>query len=101
MLLIYPPAARSTEPPVGIARLAGFLHRNGVPARCLDLCQEGLDYLLDLELGAPDTWTRGALRRRGQNRALLRDRAGYATRDRYRRAVRDLGRALRAASEPF
>ena len=101
MLLIYPPAARSTEPPLGIARLAGFLHRNGVPARCLDLCQEGLDYLLDLELGALDTWTRGALRRRGQNRALLRDRAGYANGDRYRRAVHDLDRALGAASEPF
>jgi hypothetical protein len=101
MLLIYPPAARSTEPPLGIARLAGFLHGNGMPARCLDLCYEGLDYLLGLELEAPDTWTRGALRRRRQNRALLRDPAGYVTRDRYRRAVRDLDRALSAASEPF
>ena len=101
MLLIYPPAARSTEPPLGIARLAGFLDRNGVPARCLDLCREGLDYLLGLEPDARDTWTRGALRRRGRNRALLRDPAAYATRDRYRRAVRDLNRALKAASAPF
>lgn len=101
MLLIYPPAARSTEPPLGIARLAGFLNRNGVPARCLDLCQEGLDYLLGLELDARDTWTRGALRRRSGNRALLRDAAAYAAPDRYRRAVRDLNRALKAASVPF
>ena len=101
MLLIYPPAARSTEPPLGIARLAGFLNRNGVPTRSLDLCQEGLDYLLGLELDAGDTWTRGALRRRGRNLALLRASAAYATRDRYRRAVRDLNRALKAASEPF
>jgi hypothetical protein len=101
MLLIYPPVARSTEPPLGIARLAGVLARNGVPVRCLDLCREGFDYLLGLEIEAPDTWTRGALRRRGRNRALLRDPAAYATIDRYRRAVRDLNRALEAASEPF
>ena len=101
MLLIYPPAARSTEPPLGIARLAGFLRRNGVPARCLDLCQEGLDYLLGLEVDAQDTWTRGALHRRSRNRALLRDATAYATFDRYHRAVRDLSRALKAASEPF
>jgi hypothetical protein len=100
MLLIYPPAARSTEPPLGIARLAGALKRNGVPARCLDLCREGLDYLLGLEPVARDTWTRGALRRRGRNRVLLRDPATYASRDRYRRAVGDLNRALKAASAP-
>jgi len=101
MLLVYPPAARSTEPPLGIARLAGFLNRNGVPTRCLDLCREGLDYLLTLEPNARDTWTRGALRRRSRNRALLGDIAAYAARDRYRRAVLDLNRALKAASEAF
>ena len=101
MLLIYPPAARSTEPPLGIARLAGFLAQNGMPARCLDLCREGLDYLLGLEIDASDTWTLGALRRRGRNRALLRDSAAYANLDRYRRAVLDLNRVLKAASEPF
>lgn len=101
MLLIYPPAARSTEPPLGIARLAGLLNRSGVPARCLDLCHEGLDYLLSLEPEARDTWTRGALRRRSRNRALLCDRATYANADRYRRAVLDLNRVLKAASQPF
>jgi hypothetical protein len=100
MLLIYPPAVRSTEPPLGIARLAGFLGQNGLPARCLDLCREGLDYLLGLDLDARDTWTRGALRRRDRNRALLRDPATYAAPDRYRRAVHDLNRSLKAASEP-
>ncbi len=101
MLLIHPPAARSTEPPLGIARLAGFLRRNGVPVRCLDLCREGIDYLLGLQAEAGDTWTRGALRRRHSNRALLRHPAGYAAPDRYRRAVFDLSRALKAASAPF
>lgn len=101
MLLIHPPAARSTEAPLGIARLAGVLRASGMPVRCLDLCQEGVDYLLDLELEAADTWTRGALRRRARNRALLCDPAGYAAPDRYRRAVGDLNRALKAASAPF
>jgi hypothetical protein len=101
MLLVYPPAARSTEPPLGIARLAGFLNRNGVPTRCLDLCRESLDYLLGLEIDASDAWTHGALRRRDRNRALLRDPATYAIPDRYRRAVFDLNRAVKAASKPF
>jgi hypothetical protein len=101
MLLVYPPVARSTEPPIGIARLAGLLKANGVPVCCLDLCQEGLDYLLGLECEAQDTWTRGALRRRERHRALLRDPAVYRNRDRYGRAVHDLGRALHAVSAPF
>jgi hypothetical protein len=101
MLLIYPPAARSTEPPLGIARVAGILRHHGLPARCLDLCREGVEYLLGVELDAPDTWTRGALRRRGSNRRLLCDPGGYASLDRYRRAVLDLNRALKVASEPF
>jgi len=105
MLLIHPPATRSTEPPLGLARLAGFAREHGVTVRCLDLCQEGIDYLLGLEFGheanALDTWTRGALRRRKRNLALLRDPATYAAPDRYRRAVGDLGRALAAVSRPF
>jgi hypothetical protein len=101
MLLIYPPAARSTEPPIGIARLAGILKRHGVTTRCLDLCQEGCDYLLGREVEARDTWTRGALRRRERQRALLRDPSAYASLDRYRRAVFDLSRVLTAASMPF
>ena len=101
MLLIYPPAAQSTEAPLGIARLAGALRRHGIPGRCLDLCAEGVEYLLGLEPDARDTWTRGALRRRDRQRALLRDPAGYTTPDRYRRAVFDLSRCLKAASAPF
>lgn len=101
MLLIHPPAVRSTEPPLGIARLAGLLRRHGVPTHCLDLCREGVDYLLGLEAEGQDTWTQGALRRRHQNLALLREPAAYATPDRYRRAVRDLGRALGAVSRPY
>lgn len=98
MLLIYPPVARGTEPPLGIARLAGELSRRGVAVRCLDLSAEGADYLLSRELPAPASSAAAlALKRRGRNAALLRSGAGYGNPDRYRRAVGELGRALKEA----
>ena len=98
MLLIYPPAARSSEAPLGVARLAGFLRGQGLEARCLDLCHEGIEYLLALDVKAEGTWARGALRRRGRAADTLRDMASYRNPARYGRAVGDLNRALRAAS---
>ncbi|MBL8965981.1 MAG: radical SAM protein [Spirochaetaceae bacterium] len=103
MLLIYPPGARSPEPPLGIARLAGYLRSRGRSVRCLDFCQEGLEYLLEAERADPpeDTWTRGALRRRRGAAEALRSPGTYANFDRYVRAVRDLNRSLKFVSEPF
>jgi radical SAM superfamily enzyme YgiQ (UPF0313 family) len=98
MLLIYPPSARSPEPPLGIARLAGFLRKEGREARCVDLCQEGIEFLLGLDCASDDTWTRGALRRRAISANALRDIASYDKPDLYSRAVGDLNRALRATS---
>jgi len=103
MLLIYPPTARSSEPPLGIARLAAFIERCGGEARCLDLCREGIDYLLSLEpeLKDADTWTRRAMKGRRQSAQRLREIDTYRHLDRYSRAVSDLGRALRAVSKPY
>ncbi len=103
MLLIYPPVARSTEPPPGLARLAGSLRAAGEPVRCLDLNQEGFDWLLGPDSGVAgnltaDTWTKGALARRERSLALLRDPAGYRNFDSYVRAVLDLNRVLKAAA---
>ncbi|MDP3179192.1 MAG: hypothetical protein Q8M76_14895, partial [Spirochaetaceae bacterium] len=97
MLLVFPPAARSTEPPLSLARLAAFL---GADARCLDLNREGIDYLLrkNVDSTDSDTWTRNALRRRDLSARVIRDLAAYAKPDRYRRAVLDLNRALKAVS---
>jgi hypothetical protein len=98
MLLIYPPVARGTEPPLGIARLAGELSQRGVPVRCLDLSAEGTDLLLARELPAPASSAAAlALKRRDRNAALLRSGAGYGNPDRYRRAVGELSRALKEA----
>jgi hypothetical protein len=101
--LIYPPVSRSTEPPLGLARLAGFLRANGARVRALDFCQEGFEYLLGPAsegLSPEDTWSRGALKRRGRAAAALRDIGSYANPGRYARAVSDLGRVLKVASAP-
>jgi hypothetical protein len=116
MLLIYPPAARSSEAPLGIARLSAFLKAGGREARLLDLNQEALEYLLALEpppglvvasSGAAGLWTKGALKRRPAALAALRDPAVYRLApdgqpaSRYDRAVLDLNRALKALSAPY
>lgn len=103
MLLIYPPVVRTTEPPLGVARLAALLRAHGRAARALDLCAEGLDRLLsidaaDIAVDADDTWTRLALRRRSRDADLLAGPSGYQNASRYRKAVGDLNRALGAAS---
>jgi hypothetical protein len=100
MLLIYPPAARVAEPPLGLARLAGFLKNQGREVVCLDLAMEGVEDLLAREVQAEDVWTRGAFRRKGSSAAALREPATYQSPDRYGRAVRDLNRVLRSASAP-
>jgi len=53
ILLIYPPVAKPSEPPAGIARLAGFLNDNGVGVKTIDASLYGLLNLMNLE-GLPD-----------------------------------------------
>ncbi len=101
MLLVYPPGARTTEPPLGIARIAGALDAAGVPVRCLDLSAEGVRHLLG---AAPETRDPGealAWRRRLRDFDALRDIATYGSRDRAARAVRGLEACMLAASRPF
>ena len=104
-MLIHPPAARTTEAPLGIARLAGFLRLRGVRVKALDLCAEGLAWLLSDEFAgtqpvAGDTWTRRALKNRERNCDALRSASLYANSERHSRAVRDLNRALHSLSAP-
>jgi hypothetical protein len=101
MLLIYPPVVRSTEPPLGIARLAGYLRSRGRQVRLLDLNHEGLEYLLNAASPAADTWTKGAIKRKDRSLASLRSPETYRNLPRYTRAVGDLNRVLKAASAPF
>lgn len=94
MLLIFPPVAKSCEPPAGIARLAGALHQYGCSCRLLDANLEGQLWLLEQPLAAADTWSRRAAKGRAANLAALRNPDTYRIPARYRRAVSDLNRLL-------
>lgn len=94
MLLIFPPLAKASEPPAGIARLAASLEAHGLPCRLLDANLEGQLWLLEQPSTASDTWSRRAFKGRARNIAALRDINTYRTPDRYRRAVSDLSRLL-------
>ncbi len=101
ILLIYPPVAKPSEPPAGIARLSGMLGSLKIEHRLLDANIEGLLYLLQTPARgcrARGSWTKRALRNCMQNISAMRDPALYRNLDRYKRAVMDLGRVLSETS---
>ncbi len=94
ILLIYPPVAKPSEAPPGIAKLTGSLRGHGVDCVAVDLNFEGLDYILRQECSADDTWSRRALRHVEKNRAAFCEPPTYKNFDRYKRAVADLNRVV-------
>ncbi|HWR72937.1 MAG TPA: radical SAM protein [Nitrospirota bacterium] len=94
VLLIYPPVAKPSEPPAGIAKLKAVLSAHDVPCGVLDANIEGLLWLLNRPLPASDTWTRRAARNVTSNIAALRDFKTYRSPDTYSRTVGDLQRVL-------
>jgi hypothetical protein len=94
ILLINPPLSKPSEPPAGIARLAKVLAAGGIPVRVWDASIEGVLALLDSAQPAPDAWSQRAFRNRGLNLKALRSAKLYLSLDRYKRAVKDLNRAL-------
>ncbi len=94
IVLINPPVAKPSEPPAGIARLAGALRQSGLDCRVIDANIGGLNFLLGKPVHAQDTWTRRAVKNREQNRETLQTQQGYTSIDRYKRAVADIGRVL-------
>jgi len=97
MLLVFPPVAKPSEPPAGIARLAATLHAAGVPCGVLDANCEGLLWLMEQPRAGADTWTRRAVNSRARHLGALRDQRTYCSPDRYGVAVRDLNRLLAVA----
>jgi len=94
MLLIYPPVAKPSEPPAGIARLCGVLHHCGIKYTALDANLEGLLSLLKTPSPSSDTWTKRACRHLPGHLASLNSWNGYKDDGRYRRAIKDLNRLL-------
>jgi hypothetical protein len=94
VVLIHPPVVKPSEPPAGVARLAGALRQHGVQCAVIDANIEGLHALLDRGCMAEDTWSRRAFRHLGRHRSALRSPDTYRRPDVYRRAVADTGRLL-------
>ncbi len=97
MLLVFPPGAKPSEPPAGIAKLAGALRAHAIPCAVLDANIEGLLHLLRHPEAASDTWSRRAIKHVASNVAALRDPRTYQSRGRYGRTVRDINRVLEIA----
>ena len=98
-LLINPPVAKPSEPPAGIARLAGALRACSVPCGVLDASLEGLLWLMGQTPEAPDVWTCRAAGCRDAHLATLRSSIACRNDGRYRRAVSDLNRLVHTASQ--
>lgn len=98
MLLIYPPAAKPSEPPAGIAKLSGALTAYGIKHTLLDANIEALLYNLDRAADhagrTSDKWTSRAVRNIRTNHSELKGWRLYRNMDRYKRAVADLNRAV-------
>ncbi len=98
MILVYPPVAKPSEPPAGIAQLAGALKGHGIDCTILDANIESLLYMTGnaqrLTSSPSDRWTDRAFRNASKNYRSLKGWSTYQNIDRYKRAVIDLNRAL-------
>lgn len=98
ILLLHPPVVKPSEPPVGVARLAGALHCYGIPCTVVDLNREALLNLPARPLQATDRWTQRALRNLHENLNRIRNPDLYRNFDRYQRSVMDLNRVIEKSS---
>jgi Radical SAM superfamily len=99
ILLIHPPAAKPSEPPAGVARLAGALKFHGIGHRVIDANIEGLYHLLRNLPATRDTWSHRAYKSLDRHLQALQSPAIYRTPDAYRRAVADINRLLSRAAQ--
>ncbi len=99
MILVNPPIVKPSEPPPGIAKIAGFMNAHGIRCDIVDANIEGLLYLMRSETTPDDTWGRRASKNISRNLDMLRNKKAYRSSDRYRRAVMDANKAVRMAGE--
>lgn len=94
VLLIHPPVVKPSEPPAGLARLAGALRAHGASHLALDANIEGLLHLLGRRVASDDTWTRRAASHLEGNLASLRSGDAFVGIGQYTRAVTEINRVL-------
>lgn len=100
MLLIHPPVVKPSEPPPGVARLAGALKRHGIRCAVMDLNVESILASIQRPPNARDKWTARAVRNRDANLRFMRSRECRFNLDRYKRTVMDLNRLVETAAAP-
>lgn len=95
MLLLYPPVAKTCEPPAGIAYLTGALRQNHISCKAVDLNIEAINHtLLQPPTQPEDTWSKRAYKNRQQHLDSLQDETLYKNSSRYKRAVADINKLL-------
>jgi radical SAM superfamily enzyme YgiQ (UPF0313 family) len=100
ILLIQPPVVKPSEPPAGLARLAGALRAHGVSHLALDAGIEGILHLLGRQVPAEDTWTRRAASHLEGNLSSFRSGSAFGNIDKYTRAVTEINRVLARLTSP-
>jgi hypothetical protein len=101
MLLVYPPVAKSCEPPAGIARLAGVLRGHDIPCDVIDCNLEGMYYLLKMAKEPKDTWGKRAYKNQEENLDAIRNLKIYQNVDGYKRAVTELNRIIGMVGQDY
>jgi radical SAM superfamily enzyme YgiQ (UPF0313 family) len=91
--------SKPSEPPAGVARLAGALHSHGVGCSVIDANLEGLLEIVRRDHHGRDTWSMRARRHLDRHLAALRSSETYRNPNRYRRAVADINRLLELAGK--
>ncbi|MFN2353227.1 MAG: radical SAM protein [Desulfopila sp.] len=94
MLLIHPPVAKASEPPAGIAQLAGALLAHNHGCAVADLNLDGLLYLIDHAEAGNDRWSIRAQKNRSTNLNSIRSAELYTTIARYQKTVLELNRLV-------
>jgi hypothetical protein len=97
IILIHPPVSKPSEPPAGIAKLAGCLKANGIDYRVIDANLEAILYLLKSsanENTPADKWTTRARKNLETNLTSLKSINTYKNNSRYQRAITDINRLL-------
>ena len=105
MLLINPPVVKPSEPPVGLAKLAGALKYHGIGHQVIDANIEGLLFLLENTAIQPDMPADTSIKRaRSHLSSNLKSLQGpdvYQKPDAYKQAVLDINRILDQLSGLF
>jgi hypothetical protein len=102
IILIHPPISKPSEPPAGIAKLAGCLKANGINHRVIDANLEAILYLMKSsanESTPADKWTMRARKNMETNLTSLKSINTYKNNSRYQRAVIDINRLLTSSAK--